>query len=164
MFIPPPIGAARPRNFDVVRSLDDFQRELAHLSQCASQLRPDIAAISKDMAQPRPALEDGFHDRRRAVTVLNVGGVDDEADQQTEHVDDDIALASHDLLAGVKTTYSAAFGGLDRLAVNDAALGDASRPSLFRAAITAQGYLIEDTVPQKLIDALAGEKSGTIRI
>jgi len=116
------------------------------------------------MAQPRPALEDGFHDRRRAVTVLNVGGVDDEADQQTEHVDDDIALASHDLLAGVKTTYSAAFGGLDRLAVNDAALGDASRPSLFRAAITAQGYLIEDTVPQKLIDALAGEKSGTIRI
>ncbi len=30
----------------------------------------------------------------------------------------------------------------------------------FRAAITAQGCLIEDKVPQKLIDALAGEKAG----
>lgn len=48
------------------------------------------------------AFEDGLQDRWRAVAVLNVGGMDDEPDQQAERVDDDMALAAHDLLAGIK--------------------------------------------------------------
>lgn len=47
------------------------------------QFRPCIAAIiGKDMAQPRPAIEYGFQDGRRAVAVLDVGSVNDGADQQ----------------------------------------------------------------------------------
>ncbi len=124
MFIPPPIGAARPRNFDVVRSLDDFQRELADLSQCAFQLRPGIAPSARTWRN---------HGQRWRMDFRTAGAPsDDEADQQAERVDEDIALASHDLLAGVKTAYSTAFGGLNRLAVKSATLGDASRPSLPR--------------------------------
>src|SRR5690606_2882117 len=76
-----------------------------------------------DMTQPRPALEDRFQDGGRAVAVLNVGGVNDQPDHEAECVDDDMALAAHDLLAGVEAPYSAAFGGLDRLTVDDAGTG-----------------------------------------
>ena len=72
------------------------------------------------MAQPRPAFEDRFQDESRAVTVLNIGGVDDETNHQAERVDDDVTLAAIDLLAGVKAPDSAAFGDLDRLTVDDA--------------------------------------------
>lgn len=40
--------------------------------------------------------------------------MDDKTNQQAERVDDDVALAAHDLLAGVKASYSTTFGGLDR--------------------------------------------------
>jgi len=61
--------------------------------------------------QPWPALEYGFQDGRRAVAVLDVGGVND-ADQQAQRVNDDVPLAAPDLLAGVEATNSDAFGGL----------------------------------------------------
>lgn len=102
--------------FGAVRPLDDLHRKLADLLQGAPQFRPCIATIGKDMAQPRPALEYGFQDGRRAVAVLDVGGVNDDADQQAQRVDDDVPLAALDLLAGVEATNSAAFGGLHRLA------------------------------------------------
>lgn len=52
-----------------------------------------FSAIGKDMAQPRPALECGFQDGRRAVAVLDVAGVNDDADQQAQRVDDDVPFA-----------------------------------------------------------------------
>ena len=70
--------------FGAVRSLDDFHRELADLLQGVPQFRPGIAAIGEDMAQPRPAFEDRFQDDWRAVAVLNVGGVNNHADQQAK--------------------------------------------------------------------------------
>lgn len=109
--------------FGAVGTLDDFERELADLLQGSPQLRPGIAAIGEDMAQPRPALEDRFQDGGRSVAVLNVGGMDDQPDHEAERIDDDMPLAAHDLLARVKATYSTAFGGLDRLAVDDAGTG-----------------------------------------
>ena len=89
-----PIGAADLEAPGAVRPLDDFQREAPDLLQGAAQFRPCIAPISEDMAQPRPSLEDGPQDGWRAVAVLDIGGVDDRADQQAQRVDDDVALAS----------------------------------------------------------------------
>lgn len=128
--------------FGLVRALDDFQRELSDLLQCAPQLRPGIAAIGEDMAQPRPRFENGLQDSWRAVAVLNVGGMDDEPDQQAERVNDDVALAAHDLLAGIKTPDSAAFGGLDRLASMTPAVGLACLPSRSRAAMTSSLLMV----------------------
>jgi hypothetical protein len=72
------------------------------------------------MAQPGPALENGFENHRRGVAVLNIGAVHDKADQEAAGVGDDVAFAAIDLFPGVKAPYSAAFGGFNALAVDHA--------------------------------------------
>jgi len=54
---------------------------------------------------------------------LDIGGVNLHADQVALGVGDDMALAAFDLLARVEASRAAAFGGLDRLAVDDARRG-----------------------------------------
>jgi hypothetical protein len=51
------------------------------------------------MAQPREAPDDFRPTQRRAVTVLNVGGVDHGVDQIAFGVGEDMALAALDLPA-----------------------------------------------------------------
>ena len=55
------------------------------------------------MAQPWPALDDGFQDGRCAVSVLDVGGVNDDSDQQAQRIDDDMPLAALDLSIGAQS-------------------------------------------------------------
>ena len=55
-----------------------------------------------------------------AVAILDVGGVDLSGNQQTAGVGEDVTFAALDLLARVKAPWTAAFRGLDRLAVDDA--------------------------------------------
>lgn len=81
------------------------------------------------MAQPRPALEDGFQNDGRTVAVLDVGGVNDDTDQQAQRVEDDVPLAAQDFLAGIKATNAAAFRGFHALPVDDA--GGRARLSAF---------------------------------
>ena len=38
----------------------------------------------------------------RAVAILNIGGMDDDVQQEAERVDEDMALAARDLLARIK--------------------------------------------------------------
>ena len=81
------------------------------------------------MAQPRPALHDGLEHLRGAVAILDRSTVHDEADQQPAGVGHDVALAAIDLFAGVEAPDTAAFGGLNGLAVDDAG-GRACLPTL----------------------------------
>lgn len=104
----------------LVRSLDDLQREAADPFQRTPQFGARIATIGEDMAQPRPALDDGLEHLRRPVAILDRSAVDDEADQQAKRVDDDVPLAAVDLLARVEAPGAATFGGLHGLAVDDA--------------------------------------------
>lgn len=53
------------------------------------------------MAQPRPARTDGFQDIRRAIAVLNVGAMNDEADYQAKRASENMALATLNFFAGV---------------------------------------------------------------
>ena len=52
--------------------------------------------------------------------------MDPRGDQQTAGVGENVALAALDLLARVEAPWAAAFGGLDRLAVDDAGRGGVS--------------------------------------
>lgn len=122
--------------FGFIRPLDDLQGERADLLHRALKLRSGIATVGEDVPQPRPAFENGLEGSRCAVPVLDVGGVDDEADDQADGVDNDVTLAPVDLLSRVEATNSAAFRGLDRLASITPAVGLASRPSASRAAMT----------------------------
>ena len=67
------------------------------------KLRSAISAVGKQPGQKRKRAEQSRHQRRAAVTVLDVGGVDDRLHQQALRIDEDVALFAHDLLAGVVT-------------------------------------------------------------
>lgn len=132
----PSDGRQNLEAFGLVSPLDDLESERSNLSQCALQLRAGITTVSEDMSQPRPAPENGLEDGRRAVAILNIGAVNHEADHQSNCIDDNMTLASVDLLARVIARNSAAFRGFQALTIDHTAEGEALRPSSSRAAIT----------------------------
>ena len=98
-----------------------------------------VAAIGEDALdewkQPAGAL---VQHQRNAVAVLNVGGMNDNAQEQAERVDQDVALATRDLLASIialrverRPPFCAA---LPLWLSMIATLGLASRPACSRTA------------------------------
>ena len=85
-----------------VRTLDDFQGPRAVAFQCGAEFGSGITAVSEDMPQPRIERADRCENARRAVAILNVGFMHDEADEVALRVGDDMPLAALDLLAGVE--------------------------------------------------------------
>ena len=63
-------------------------------------------------------MTDRFEDLGRAVAVLDIGCVHDQADQQAECIGDDVTLAALDLLARVIAPNTTAFRGFHALAVD----------------------------------------------
>src|SRR3546814_18202221 len=61
------------------------------------------------MAQPWKAVDDFTQDQRRAVAVLNVGGMDHRMYQIALGFGEDVALAALDLLAHVIASRAATF-------------------------------------------------------
>ena len=53
------------------------------------------------MAQPGKQVVDGADDQPGPVTILDVGGVNRDTDQQAGGVGDDVALAAFDLLGRI---------------------------------------------------------------
>ena len=66
----------------------------------------------------------------RAIAVLNVSAMHDEADHQAERVGQDVTLAALDPLASIEAANATAFGRLDALAVDDT--GGRARLSTFQ--------------------------------
>ena len=120
-------------------ALDDFQYPAAGVGSNLGHLRPLIARISKD------ALDEGKQARvrlsrtqRSAVAILDIGRMNDNVQQETKRVDQDMPLAARDLLARIEALR------IDRRAPFCAALalwlsmmaavGLASRPACSRTA------------------------------
>jgi len=103
-----------------IASFDDLDGPLPHFCECFFQLVAGIAAIGEDVAQPGIQLADRSQGSNRAVSILNVGSMNPQADQIALGVGDDMAFAALDLFTGIKPTRTAAFRGLDRLAVDHA--------------------------------------------
>ena len=62
-----------------------------------------IAGIGKDaLDEGEEAAGASIENQSRPVAVLNVGGMDDDVQQETERIDQDMALAPGDLLARIK--------------------------------------------------------------
>lgn len=72
--------------------------------------------------------------------------MNDRANQEALRVGYHVALAAVDLLGRVEPARTAALGGLDRLAVDHAAVGEASRPIACRASMTSV-WLMETQSP-----------------
>ena len=83
------------------RSPDDFDCPFSHAFERAPQVITGATIIGKDMGKPGKALANGRHDINGPVTVLNVGGMGKEADQETAGIGQNVTLAVLDLISRV---------------------------------------------------------------
>ncbi len=60
-----------------------------------------------------------MRERFCCITVLDMGGMDEDDQQQAQRIDGDVALAALDLFAGIVALEPTHFGRLDALAVDD---------------------------------------------
>ena len=95
-----------------VGALDDLHCPASQRGQGLLQLVAGIAAIRKDVPQPRVEPANGGQHGGCTVPILDAGAVHDQADQVACGVGDDVALAPLDLLAGVEPPGTAAFRGV----------------------------------------------------
>lgn len=83
-------------------ALDNLQRPGTRLGDGRGCLRSLVASVGEDARnEGEQATRAAVEDERRTVTVLHIGGVDDDVDQQAERVDEDVPLAARDLLARI---------------------------------------------------------------
>lgn len=84
-----------------IGTLDDFDFPRACPGDGAGHLRSLISGVGEDALDegegtPRPA-----QNGQRTVPILNVGGMDDDAQKEAKRIDEDVPLAAGDLLARV---------------------------------------------------------------
>ena len=65
------------------------------------ELRPLIAAVGKQLFQERIHPEKGCKKQDAAVAILNIGGVNDRVEQQTQRIYENMALLALDLFARI---------------------------------------------------------------
>ena len=95
--------AAR-QDFKALRGIgppDDFEGPFPHGGESGSQFVASIAAISEDVPQPGKAPAYCCQDINGPITVLNVGGMNEEKDQEAAGIRHDMALAALDLFPRV---------------------------------------------------------------
>src|SRR5665213_4202705 len=86
-----------------VGSFDDL--DLPGSGSCGggTDARPLIATIGIDAFDEGEQASRSFVEhQRRAITVLDIGGMNDDAQQETKRIDEDVALATLDLLASIE--------------------------------------------------------------
>jgi hypothetical protein len=83
-------------------ALDDLDRPGAGLCHRRRQLRSLIVGIGEDAFDEREAAaRAAIEDEPSAITILLVSRVDDDVQQEAERVDENVPLATRDLLARV---------------------------------------------------------------
>jgi len=120
-------------------AFDDFQLPGAGLGNRSGGLRSLIAAIGEDaLNEGEQAAGAPIEHQSRSVSVLHVGGMDDDIQEQAERVDKHMPLAARNLLARIEALCvepSAPFCAALALWLSMmAAVGLASRPSCSRVA------------------------------
>ena len=84
-------------------ALDDLEHPTTGAGSRSGSSRSLIAGIGKDaLNEGEQAAGASIEDQPRPVAVLNVGGMDDDVQQEAERIDQDMALAPGDLLACIK--------------------------------------------------------------
>ena len=133
----------------VVAALDDFDAQRRNLGDRGGDLVSVVAVVGPDELEPGKAVADFVEHERGAVSVLQAGGVDDDAQRQALRVDQRVKLAALDLLAGVvagqavmTAPFSADFN--DWLSMI-AAVGLASRSMPSRSSIRSFSQIVSQT-------------------
>jgi hypothetical protein len=77
----------------LVGALDDLECPVADAAQGIAELVASITAIGEQVSQPGEAVDDLGEQQRRAIAILDVGGVDQGMNQIALGVGEDMALA-----------------------------------------------------------------------
>ena len=93
---------------------DDFKGPVAEFGEGIPQVGSVIDAVGKEVAQPGKQLVDGLDDEPGAIAILDIGGVDLGADQQTASIGHNVALTAPSLRWGRLLTFLAASPGSRR--------------------------------------------------
>jgi len=84
-------------------ALDDFNCPGAGLGDGCGGLGSLVAGISEDaLDEGKETARASIEDKRRAVAILYVGGVDHDIQQQAERIDENMPLTARDLFARIK--------------------------------------------------------------
>ena len=84
-------------------ALDDLEHPTTAAGSRSRGARSLIAGIGEDaLNEGKEAAGASIENQPRSVAVLNIGGMDDDVQQEAERIDQDMALAPGDLLARIK--------------------------------------------------------------
>ncbi len=90
------------KSFGLIGAPDDFGFEVGqHSCQVIVELRSLIGRIGKQLLQERMQPEHRGEQHDAAFAILDVGGMDDGVQQQTQRVYENVALFALDLLARI---------------------------------------------------------------
>jgi len=85
-----------------IAALDDLQDPRAGSRNCLGHLRPLVAGVGEDALDKREGAPRGAQHLVRSVAVLHIGWVDDDAQEEAQRIDQDVALAAGDFLPRIK--------------------------------------------------------------
>ena len=84
-----------------IAALHDLERPITGAGDESTHLRPGVTTVGNDTLDEREAPACLPQQRFGAITVLDIGGVDVDVQQQALRVDEDVALAAENLLPGI---------------------------------------------------------------
>jgi hypothetical protein len=86
----------------VIRTLDDFSFDGGqNFCERLLESRPLIAAVGEQLRQERILPEESGKKQDAAVTILDIGGVNNRVEQQAQRIYEKVALLALDLLARI---------------------------------------------------------------
>ena len=86
----------------MIRALDDFSFEVRqNFRQGLLEFRPLIATVGKQLFQERIHPEKGCKEQDATVAILDIGGMNDRVEQQTQRIYENMALLALDLFARI---------------------------------------------------------------
>jgi len=105
-----------------LRALDHFQAQTTARQQRFEPLAErvtGIASVDPDQTQPTEGQFQLLEHQASALAILNVGGMNDHGQNQTQRIHQEMSFSSHDLFACIVAAHSSVVRYLNALTVED---------------------------------------------
>ena len=89
--------------FGLIAAADDFGCQARQgVGQTIMEHRPGVGTVGKQLLEKRELPEQRRQDQEAAIAILNIGGGDQRMQQQSQSIDENVALLAFDQLAAIK--------------------------------------------------------------